>query len=50
MRAAARLFDLEKDTVNRVILQAREHCAHVLSSLLTSLIITELQLDELWTL
>ena len=34
---------------NRVILRAGEHCAHVLAGLLTSLEMTELQLDELWT-
>lgn len=49
VRATARLLELDKDTVNRVILRAGEHCAHVLSSLLTSLKMTEAQLDELWT-
>ena len=49
VRATARLLALDKDTVNRVILRAGEHCAHVLSSLLTSLEMTEAQLDELWT-
>ena len=49
MRATARLLELDKDTVNRVILRAGEHCAHVLSGLLTSLELTEAQLDELWT-
>ena len=49
VRATARLLDLDKDTVNRVILRAGEHCARVLSSLLTSLQLTEAQLDELWT-
>jgi hypothetical protein len=29
--------------------RAGEHCAHVLAELLTSLEMTELQLDELWT-
>lgn len=48
VRATARLLELDKDTVNRVILRAGEHCAHVLSSLLTSLNMTEAQLDELW--
>ena len=37
VRATARLLGLNKDTVNRVILRAGEHCARVLSSLLTSL-------------
>jgi transposase-like protein len=49
VRATARLLDLDKDTVNRVILRAGEHCANVLSGLLTSLSLTEVQLDELWT-
>jgi len=49
VRATARLLELDKDTVNRVILRAGEHCANVLSGLLTSLSLTEVQLDELWT-
>ncbi len=49
VRATARLLDLDKDTVNRVIRRAGEHCAHVLSDLLSSLELTEAQLDELWT-
>jgi transposase-like protein len=49
VRATARLLELDKDTVNRVILRAGEHCARVLSELLTSLELTEAQLDELWT-
>lgn len=49
VRATARLLELDKDTVNRVILRAGEHCARVLSGLLTSLELTESQLDELWT-
>lgn len=49
VRATARLLERDKDTVNRVILRAGEHCSNVLSGLLTSLKLTELQLDELWT-
>ncbi len=49
VRATARLLDIDKDTVNRVILRAGEHCELVLSSLLSSLSLTEVQLDELWT-
>ena len=49
VRATARLLELDKDTVNRVILRAGEHCANALSSLLASLELTETQLDELWT-
>ncbi len=49
VRGTARLLNLDKDTVNRVILRAGEHCALVLSNLLHSLQMTEVQLDELWT-
>lgn len=49
VRATARLLGLDKDTVNRVIVRAGEHCAAVLSELLDSLALTEVQLDELWT-
>jgi transposase-like protein len=45
VRATARLLELDKDTVNRVILRAGEHCANVFSGLLTSLALTEVQLD-----
>ena len=48
VRATARLLGLDKDTVNRVILRAGEHCQSVLSSLLRSLKLKETQLDELW--
>jgi hypothetical protein len=41
VQATARLLELDKDTINRVILRAGEHCARVLSSLLTSLNMTE---------
>ena len=33
---------MDKDTVKRVILQAGEHCVNVLSGLLTSLELTEI--------
>ena len=48
VRATARLMGIDKDTVNRVILRAGEHCELVLSNLLCSLNMTEVQLDELW--
>ncbi len=48
VRATARLLGLDKNLVNRVILRAGEHCAAVLSGLLRSLELTEVQLDELW--
>jgi hypothetical protein len=48
VRATARLLEINKDTVNRVILRAGEHCEIVLSNLLRSLKLGEAQLDELW--
>ena len=48
VRATARLLNTNKDTVNRVILRAGEHCEIVLSNLLRSLKLKEAQLDELW--
>ena len=48
VRATSRLLNIDKDTVNRVILRAGEHCEIVLSSLLHSLKLSEAQLDELW--
>ena len=48
VRATSRLLNMNKDTVNRVILRAGEHCEMVLSSLLHSLKLKETQLDELW--
>lgn len=48
VRATSRLLDINKDTVNRVILRAGEHCEIVLSNLLRSLKLKETQLDELW--
>lgn len=49
VRATARILDLDKNAVNRVILKAGEHCARVLDSLLVQLNLTQVQLDELWT-
>ena len=48
VRATSRLLDINKNTVNRVILRAGEHCELVLSNLLRSLKLKEAQLDELW--
>jgi transposase-like protein len=48
VRATSRLLDIDKNTVNRVILRAGEHCEIVLSNLLRSLKLKEAQLDELW--
>ena len=49
VRATARLLNINKDTVNRVILRAGEHCELILSNLLRSLKLKEAQLDELWS-
>ena len=48
VRATSRLLDINKDTVNRVILRAGDHCEIILSNLLSSLKLQEAQLDELW--
>lgn len=48
VRATSRLLNINKDTVNRVILRAGEHCEVVLANLLRSLKLQEAQLDELW--
>lgn len=49
VRATARMLELSKDGVNKIVIKAGEHCQMVLSSLLTSLHLEECQLDELWT-
>ena len=48
VRSTSRLLSINKDTVNRVILRAGEHCETVLSSLLRALRLKETQMDELW--
>lgn len=47
VRATARFLNINKNTVNRVILRAGEHCEFVLKNLLHSLKLKEAQLDEL---
>jgi transposase-like protein len=49
VRAIARLLECDKNTANRVILKAGEHCANVLSDQNISLKMAEVQLDELWS-
>ncbi len=49
VRSTARILDLSKDSVNKVILKAGEHAHRVLSDLLQSLHLEECQLDELWS-
>jgi len=48
VRATARLLEMDKNTVNRIVLHAGEHCAKTMESLLSSLGMNETQLDELW--
>jgi len=49
VRATARIMELDKDAVNRVILKVGEHCEQVLDNLLVQLGVTEIQMDELWS-
>jgi len=49
IRGCARVKRVNKDTVQRVLERARQHCAKVLSDLLTDLSLSECQLDELWS-
>ena len=49
IRGTARIFSLDKDAVNRIVLKAGEHCQIVLESLIRDLNLRECQLDELWT-
>lgn len=48
IRGTARIFNLDKDGVNRVVLKAGEHCKKVLENLINDLCLNECQLDELW--
>jgi len=49
VRATARMLELSKDGVNKIVLKAGEHCQMILSGLLSSLYLEECQLDELWS-
>ena len=49
IRGTARLLELDKDAVNRVVLKAGEHCRVILVNLIHDLCVNECQLDELWT-
>lgn len=49
VRATARILNLDKDAVNRVINKAGKHCARILDNLLRSLNLDQCQLDELWS-
>jgi transposase-like protein len=49
VRATARLLEVNKATVNQVIVKVGEYCQKIYHELMTSLHLTEVQLDELWT-
>lgn len=49
IRGTARILELDKDGVNRVVLKAGDHCKQILENLIRDLCLTECQLDELWT-
>jgi hypothetical protein len=47
IRAAARIFDLDKDTVVLILERAAEHCKRVSEQLIKNYPMDECQLDEL---
>ena len=49
IRGCARIKRVSKDTVQRVLERAKNHCEKVLTELLTDLNLSECQLDELWS-
>jgi transposase-like protein len=49
IRGTARILQLDKDGVNRIVLKAGDHCKKILETLIHDLCLTECQLDELWT-
>lgn len=49
VRGCARVKSVDKDTIQRVLERARQHCKKVLSELIKDLNLTECQLDELWS-
>lgn len=49
VRSTARILNLSKDSVNRIIMKAGHHCQLTLSNLLQSLHLDQCQLDELWS-
>lgn len=49
IRGTARILELDKDGVNRVVLKAGDHCKTILEALIRDVCPTECQLDELWT-
>ena len=49
IRACTRIFDLDKNTVTRILEQAAHHCQRVSDQLITQYHMEECQLDELWS-
>ncbi|MDR1110811.1 MAG: hypothetical protein LBP92_09020 [Deltaproteobacteria bacterium] len=49
VRSTARLLNIVKSTVNRIILRIGEYCSKILSNLLRYIYMTEVQLDEFWS-
>src|SRR5215210_4008964 len=49
IRAAARIFDLDKNTVVLILERAAEHCKRVSEQLIKNYHMDECQLDELWS-
>jgi transposase-like protein len=49
IRACARIFDLDKNTVARILGQAAAHCQRVSEHLIRNYHLEECQLDELWS-
>lgn len=49
IRGTARILELDKDGVNRVVIKAGEHCKVILENLIHDLCLNECQMDELWT-
>lgn len=49
IRACARIFDIDKKTVIRILDVAGEHCQHIAEQLIQNYHLQECQLDELWS-
>lgn len=49
VRAAARILKVDKKTVLRVLARAADHAVKVSRSLLKGIVVTECQLDEMWS-
>lgn len=49
MRACARIFDIDKNTVALILETAARHCAQISKHLITHYHMDECQLDELWS-